>query len=94
MWNSFGNNQGKYIIRVYLGLGKPKLGKGIYDTSYTKDIDFLTTIPDTNLFTQISCECIPNDVVNYKIKGNGVRLDKNVKTLLTEGKLQIVLSRV
>tara|TARA_B110000208_G_C11715471_1_gene410908 strand:- start:47 stop:1318 length:1272 start_codon:yes stop_codon:yes gene_type:complete len=92
MWKNYANNKGKYIIRVYLGLGKPKLGKGIYDSSYTTDIDFLTT--DNLSMKNVCCVCIPNDVVHYQIQGNGTRLDKEIKQMLDKQKIQILLERV
>ena len=92
MWKNYANNKGKYIIRVYLGLGKPKLGKGIYDSSYTTDIDFLTT--DNLSMKNVCCVCIPNDVVHYQIQGNGTRLDKEIKQMLNKDKLEILLERV
>ena len=92
MWKNYANNKGKYIIRVYLGLGKPKLGKGIYDSSYTTDIDFLTT--DNLSMKNVCCVCIPNDVVHYQIQGNGTRLDKEIKQMLNNDKLEILLERV
>ena len=92
MWKNYANNKGKYIIRVYLGLGKPKLGKGIYDSSYTTDIDFLTN--DSLTMKNVCCVCIPNDVVHYQIQGNGTRLDKEIKQMLNKDKLEILLERV
>ena len=98
MWKSYANKEGKYIIRVHVGLGKPKLGKGIYDSSYTKDIDFYTyttsSLGAIVSCTPLPCMCIPNDVVHYKIQGNGTRLDKITKQMLSKEKLQILLERV
>ena len=98
MWKSYANKEGKYIIRVHVGLGKPKLGKGIYDSSYTKDIDFYTyTTSSLGVIVScapLPCMCIPNDVVHYKIQGNGTRLDKITKQMLSKEKLQILLERV
>ena len=99
---------GKYVVRVYMGLGKPKLGKGIFDRSYTKDITFHITEKDsvfyrgTSLYAgdeEESLICpqmllrIPNDVVTYKIKGNSTKLDPEIKKILNKGHMNIILQR-
>lgn len=99
---------GTYIIRVYMGLGKPKLGKGIYDRSYTRDIKFHITNEDspfysgTSLYEGTSAESlicpqmivkIPPNIINYKINGNTTKLPVEIKSLLNRGDMEIILQR-
>ena len=99
---------GTFIIRVYMGLGKPKLGKGIYDRSYTNDIKFHITDKDSPFYAGTSLyggtpgntlicpqmlKIIPNCTITYKINGNATKLPVEIKSLLNRGDMEIILQR-
>jgi hypothetical protein len=90
---------GYYVVRVYRGLGKPKLSQGVYDCSYTEDIKLCMTSGMSGgvsncIITRFMIQRIPNNVVRFTINGNGVSLPKTIRTQLRQGKLEIVLHRL
>ena len=87
---------GYFVARVYTGLGKPKLGQNIYDCSYTEDIK-LWMLPETNnsncIISKFMIKKIPDNSIHFAIEGNGVILPKEIRNLLKQNKITLVLNR-
>jgi hypothetical protein len=94
---------GYYAVRIYRGLGKPKLSQGVYDCSYTTDIKLQVDTTDVSNLEGGTEECVitpdmltrvPDDAVSFTVKGNSVSLPKDVRKQLRANKMNVVLHRV
>lgn len=98
IWKNATNcTPGYFVARVYRGLGKPKLSRGVYDCSYTEDITLWTTPGmghPTCLISRFMVERVPNSAVTFTIDGNGVSLPPQIRTLLRQDKIKIILNRL
>ena len=96
-------SSGHYVVRIYRGLGKPKLSQGVYDCSYTTDIKLQEDTDDDEHLEGGTEECVitpdmltrvPDDAVTFTVKGNSVSLPKDVRKQLRANKINLVLNRV
>ena len=100
--SSTSHTPGYFVVRVYRGLGKPKLSHGVYDCSYTEDIKLCMTSgmvtmsggASNCIISRFMIERIPDNVVRFTIEGNGVALPKSIRTQLRQGKISIILNRL
>jgi len=88
---------GYFVARVYTGLGKPKLGQHIYDRSYTEDIKLWMTPGTSNsncIISKFMITNIPDNSILFAMEGNGVVLPKEIRLLIKQQKITIILKRI
>tara|TARA_B110000211_G_scaffold234313_1_gene303462 strand:- start:1345 stop:2370 length:1026 start_codon:yes stop_codon:yes gene_type:complete len=86
-----------FVVRVFRGLGKPKLGEGVYDCSYTEDIKLYLTsgAGDSNcIISRFMVRRVPDSVVTLNVQGNAVALPKDIRRQLRQGKIEVLLNRI